>query len=250
MVWCGVYVCARVKETLSTRLAPRYLAALQLYLEQGPQEARQSAREVGSQAVAFGLETLDLAKMHDQALTALALPDHTAGKLERQKQAEAFFAEVILPVENTHRFAQEAGAELQRLNAALDQLMTDTADAKRELKLEILVRQDKEAALKTSEKASSLLLKESRLLEQHLQDMARQLLSAQEEERRRMSLQLQDDIAQTLLGIHVRLLALKTEASANHAVLTKEITTTQRLVAASVKTIKRFAREFGIHDEN
>ncbi|MFZ4768262.1 MAG: histidine kinase, partial [Roseimicrobium sp.] len=105
-------------------------------------------------------------------------------------------------------------------------------------------------ALKTSEKASSLLLKESRLLEQHLQDMARQLLSAQEEERRRMSLQLQDDIAQTLLGIHVRLLALKTEASANHAVLTKEITTTQRLVAASVKTIKRFAREFGIHDEN
>ena len=48
-----------------------------------------------------------------------------------------------------------------------------------------------------------------------------------------------------MLGINVRLLTLKKEATVNTKGLKKEIASTQRLVEKSVKTMSRFAREFG-----
>ena len=60
-----------MKGTVITRLAGRYLEALRRYLALGSQECLQSARELGSQALAINLGTLDLAKMHDQALASL-----------------------------------------------------------------------------------------------------------------------------------------------------------------------------------
>ena len=89
-------------------------------------------------------------------------------------------------------------------------------------------------------------MKESRRLQKHLQRLTHQILSAQEDKRKKISRELQDEIAQTLLGINVRLLTLKKAAAANAEGLKKEIASTQRLVDKSVKTIKRFAREFGI----
>jgi len=68
-----------------------------------------------------------------------------------------------------------------------------------------------------------------------------------EDKRKRISRDLHDEIAQTLLGINVRLLTLKKEAAFNARGLKKEIVSTQRLVDKSVESIKRFAREFGIH---
>ena len=44
-------------------------------------------------------------------------------------------------------------------------------------------------------------------------------------------IELQDEIAQTLLGINVRLLSLKRESSVNTGRLKNEIASTQRLVA-------------------
>jgi Histidine kinase. len=51
----------------------------------------------------------------------------------------------------------------------------------------------------------------------------------QEDERQKISHQLQDGIAQTLLGINVRLLALKTAAKGNTANLKKDIASILRL---------------------
>jgi signal transduction histidine kinase len=79
--------------------------------------------------------------------------------------------------------------------------------------------------------------------------MTRQILAANELERKKMSLQLHDDIGQTLLGIHVRLLALKKEVATKYTGLNQEIATTQRLVETAVKTINQFAHEFGIPHE-
>ena len=93
------------------------------------------------------------------------------------------------------------------------------------------------------------LLEEAGHLQKHLQDMARQILSTQEDERKTMSLKLQDEIAQTLLGIQMRLLALDKELSVSTEDFRKEIANTQRLVESSVKTINRFARELGIKHE-
>ena len=88
-------------------------------------------------------------------------------------------------------------------------------------------------------------MKESRRLQKHLRHLTHQILSAQEDKRKKISRELQDEIAQTLLGINVRLLTLKKEAAINASGLKKEIASTQRLVEKSVKTMKRFAREFG-----
>jgi signal transduction histidine kinase len=87
-------------------------------------------------------------------------------------------------------------------------------------------------------------------MKERLQTMTHQILAAHEEERKMMSLQLQDEIAQTLLGIHVRLLALKKEAADSSASLAQEIATTQQLVEQSVEAIHRYATEIGIaHEE-
>ena len=79
--------------------------------------------------------------------------------------------------------------------------------------------------------------------------MAHQTLLAQEDKRTKISRELHDEVAQTLLGINVRLLTLKQETTVNSKGLKKEIANTQRLVEKSMKTMGRFSREFGIHHE-
>src|SRR5205814_3366137 len=64
-----------------------------------------------------------------------------------------------------------------------------------------------------------------------------------EEERRKISRELHDEIAQTLTGINVRLATLKTEVTFNTRGLQQKITSTQRLVEKSVDIVHRFARE-------
>jgi signal transduction histidine kinase len=68
---------------------------------------------------------------------------------------------------------------------------------------------------------------------------------AQENERKKISGELQNEIGQTLLGINVRLLSLKQEARNNTKGLKKEIASTQRLVVESANSVRRVAREFG-----
>ena len=52
-------------------------------------------------------------------------------------------------------------------------------------------------------------------LQEHLRHLTHQILAAQEDERKKISRELHDEIAQTLLGINVRLLTLKKGAAAN-----------------------------------
>ena len=239
-----------MQETQLSKLSGEYLTALRTHLEQGREASLRAAHDLGVRAVTLGLETLDLAKVHEQALTTLILPDWSpVTRDEMNTRAAIFFTEAIVPIKHTHRAARNADVELQQLTETFGQRTLDLADSNRELKEGVKGRKTAEAALETSERASGQLLKESRHLEHELQDMTRKILSANEAERKKMSHHLQDEIAQNLLGIHVRLLTLKKEATATHADLVKEIAITQRLVEASVKTINRFAREFGIPHE-
>jgi signal transduction histidine kinase len=73
--------------------------------------------------------------------------------------------------------------------------------------------------------------------------LSRQILSAQEEERKEISRELHDVIAQTLTGINIRLAALKKEAAVNTSGLDRNIARTQRLVEKSVNIVHQFARE-------
>ena len=73
--------------------------------------------------------------------------------------------------------------------------------------------------------------------------LSRQLLSAQEEERKKISRELHDVIAQTLTTINIRLAALKKEAALNTKGLERSIARTQQLVEQSVNIVHQFARE-------
>ena len=52
-------------------------------------------------------------------------------------------------------------------------------------------------------------------MQEHLRHLSRQLLRAQEDERKRISRELHDVIAQILTGINVRLAALKNSAASD-----------------------------------
>src|SRR5438105_3245812 len=158
----------------------------------------------------LALETLELARIHEQALTTLKL---TATALT--KRAEIFFTEAIAPIVDTHRAARQSKSELNRMKARLRRRTTELADTNRRLKEDVVRRKSVEASLKKSGEHYAKLLKNSIGLQEDLRRMTRQVLAAQEEERKSISRELQDEIAQTLLGINVRLLALKRGSRAN-----------------------------------
>jgi len=228
----------------SKGLARRYQTALRRYLKQGPAANLQPALRLGRQAVSFGLETLDLALIHERAVLALDLPvAATAARARALRRAGLFFVEALTPVEKGHRGALEANVHLSRLNRALNRRTSELAATNRRLLKEIERRQIVEKTLRKSEQHSRRLLEKSRLLQEHLRLLSRRILSAQEEERKRISRELHDVIAQMLTGINVRLTTLKTEAAANAKGLDQKISRTQRLVEKSVESVRRFARQ-------
>ena len=226
------------------KLSQRYRAALRTHLQQGRHASLEPARGLGGEALAAGLETLDLAKLHEQILVAEVLPACPVGRRSALiKQAGIFFAVAITPIEKTHRNAREAAVLLKKFIETLSQRTVELAASNLELSLEITQRKAAEEALRKSEHHYAQLLKQSDSLQEQLRRLSRQILSAQEEERKRISRELHDVIAQTLTGINVRLAALKKEAAINTNGLDRNIARTQRLVEKSVGIVHEFARE-------
>ncbi len=232
----------------STKLATwsgDYRTALQQFLQQSQPPVPAQALELGSRAAALELDTLIMAKLHDNAL-AFLLPSGmtTEQRLKLTELAAVFFRETLSPVEQTHPAAKERQADLNELHEILEQRTADLAEANRALKEQTAERLAATDTLNQKNRESSQLLTDSRLLEEQLQTMARQILSANEAERKNMSLRLNDELAQTLLGINMRMLALKKTVTLNQDNLNKDIAIIQRLVEGSVKLIKQLAHEF------
>ena len=113
----------------------------------------------------------------------------------------------------------------------------------RQLEREVLRREASERALRKSERHQVRLLQESGRFQEQLRSLSHQILSAQEQERKTISRELHDVIAQTLTGINIQLTKLRTEAGANAPTLEKNISLTQQLVEKSVGIVHQFARE-------
>jgi signal transduction histidine kinase len=111
------------------------------------------------------------------------------------------------------------------------------------LKREIVRRHASEVSLKKSEQHSGELLEQSQRMQEQLRLLSRKVLSAQEDERKKISRELHDVIAQNLTGINVCLATLTKEVSIDPEGMERHIARTQQLVDESVNIVHRFARQ-------
>jgi signal transduction histidine kinase len=224
--------------------APQYQAALQDYLALPSRADLETARKLGRQAPPARVQALDIAKLHEQILVAELLPALPPGKRAALiKRAGTFFAAAMGAAGETPGGNQGAGAHLLHLVAALSQRTVELASGNRELSLDNSHRRTVEETLKKKERHYAQVLRQSERLQEQLRRLSRQILSAQEDERKAISRELHDVVAQSLTGINVRLIALKNEAAVNSKGLDENIARTQRLVEDSVNIVHRFARE-------
>lgn len=235
---------AKSKTSKLAQVSQRYEAVLRRHLGLGRRPGRHALQALGRRAATLGLCTLDLVRVHEQAL-AHGLPPISAtgnrGTLGRR--AAAFFAAVITPLEEAHRTAVLAKTRLEQIGRALGRQTKHLSASNQRLKAETVRRRLAEASLRKSELHYRMLLEQSQQMQEQLRLLSRQLLTAQEEERKRISRELHDVIAQTLTGINVRLSALRTEATLNTKGIEESIERTQKLVEDSVNIVHRFARE-------
>jgi signal transduction histidine kinase len=126
---------------------------------------------------------------------------------------------------------------------SVNQCAKELATVNLRLEQETVRRKVAEESLQQSERHYTQLLAQSRQMQEQLRHLARQILLAQEEERKQISRELHDEIAQTLAGINVYLAALKVESTVNSKTLGRNIARTQKLVEKSVDIVHRFARE-------
>jgi two-component system sensor histidine kinase DegS len=224
------------------RLSQQYVTALRTHLKPGARADFLPALGLGRRAVVLGLETLELARIHERALVTLDLSNRKNGMIKR---AEIFFNEANTPIEETHHAAPPGNVHLRRMKETLDQRTEELAATNRQLQRGVVRRKVMEDAFEKSGKNHKKCLEESLELQKRLRQLTHQVIAAQEDERTSISRELQDEIAQTLLGINIRLLSLKQEARNHSKGLKNEIASTQRLVAKSAKSVRRVAREFG-----
>jgi len=136
----------KMKQKL-TRLSRHYASALRKHLKEGPKASLQPAQGLGQQAVSLGLETLDVAKIHQGALANLEASSSRDGIIER---AEIFFTEAVSPIEKTHHAALKAKTRLLQVHKKLDRRTMDLAARNRSLKQGIAQRKAVESALRKS----------------------------------------------------------------------------------------------------
>jgi signal transduction histidine kinase len=126
----------------------------------------------------------------------------------------------------------------------------DLTGSNRDLETELASQDIDQAALVSLGEEASRLLNESHQLQIHLRQLTHNAFVNGEEERRTVSLALQDQIVQALAGIGIRLLTLKNEVSDTSTAFNKEIATTRRMVQSLRARLTRCDRETPVPDEN
>jgi signal transduction histidine kinase len=174
----------------------------------------------------------------------MMLSDDSSSRAQRTKTRKAaiFFTEANIPIEETHRAARQTQLHLGRLMAELIQRTQELAVSNRQLEKGVARRKVMEDTFAKRGRHHKKCLEESLELQQRLRQLTHQVLVAQEDERKKISLELQDEIAQTLLGINVRLLSLKQGDRDNTKYFQNEIASAQKLVVKSARSVRRYAR--------
>jgi PAS domain S-box-containing protein len=190
----------------------------------------------------------------DQCPMADVLSGKTSGVVDAEVLFEQPGGRQFAMIVNIRALKQETGKIIGAINCFYDiterkqaeesqRRVAVLAASNQKLELEIVQRQAMEQSLRQSEAHQIHLLAQSRLLQEQLRNLSRQVIQAQEEERKEISRELHDVIAQTLTGINIRLATMKLQAATDARGFARNIDRTQRLVEKSVDIVHRFARE-------
>ncbi|MGH7996072.1 MAG: ATP-binding protein [Opitutaceae bacterium] len=201
---------------LRSSLPVTYQDVLRDYLARPDEENLQQAYELGRAALSAGLGVFDMIRLHHQALAEGLLP---GGPLA--PALEAFLLEVLSPFEAAHRGFRVALERLEELNAELGERAEALEASNARLQGEVSVRQRAEESLR---------------------ELSGRILTAQEEERGRISRELHDEVGQALTAVNVAVAMLKRQAGRDRDFLRK-VAEAEALLAQSMETVHAFARE-------
>lgn len=224
------------------RLDKSYAAALRKFSIREDEAVLAQAYELGRKAIARGWGVLDMVRLHQKSLQTLPPLDLRKEGRRPARAAETFFLEALSHFEATHRGFQETNVELQQLIATLEKRNLDLAVINRQLAGEIRQRRRTEYALRKSEEHFRELFTEARRMEENLRSLSNQILHAQEEERKRISRELHDEVGQALTAVSVTLATLKNGRETN-PVIGKKLADAQQLLQESMQAVHGFARE-------
>jgi hypothetical protein len=222
------------------RWSHRYQVALQKHLNQGTSESLRRVSGLGRQAAVLGMKVPDVAKIH-KSMLAHVLPAKSLA--HTRKRADIFCADTIIAIKHERVVVRKTKVQLNNHTKSLGQHSAHLAKTNRTLQRSINRSIVNETALMTNSSIHAKMLEETPLLHKHLRDMTHRLLLAQEDERMNISHELQNEIAQTLLGINVRLLSLKNTTNSNTREFRSGIASTQKLVLKSARSVRQFAHE-------
>jgi two-component system sensor histidine kinase DegS len=225
-------------------ISQRYVISLRHHLRNEVTNRGQRARSLGRAALASGLATLDVARMHEQAIIALgATYDFSNASNGSIARAGYFLTQALIPLEAAERATRETNRLLEQRNTGLQLHASALAKANRKLEREIARRKTAEIGIRNGKAQYQKLFLESQIMQRKLRQLTRQIIIAQENERKEISRELHDEVVQTLVGINVQLSALSKGCSLRDRSLKGKIARTQRLVEYSVNAVHRFARE-------
>lgn len=221
----------------------RYQESMNAFLARGGKVNPDALEELGLRARSCGILTLDLAKLHERILVTDMLPAcPPKQRATLTRRATIFFAAVVAAGEHPENSARET-VRLKKIIQTLSRHMVALASSNLQLNCEILRSKASEASLRKSGTHQNETLKQSDLLKKQLRGLSREMMSVHEDERKKISRELHDVIAQTLIGINVQLASLKKEAGLSTKGLGKNIAITQRLIIKSTNIVNQFAGE-------
>lgn len=228
----------------SGKLARQYMAALRRFLAKRNERALHQAFELGRRTIADGLGVIDMAKIHEQVLLSI-LPQsaNTKESLRLTRGAGAFLAKSLSPFEMTHQGVRTDNETLRDLNEALEEKNQQLAATNQKLKNEIASRKKVEKDLRDSEEHYRELLVQARMMQENLRYLSCQILNVQEEERKRISRELHDEVGQALTAVNVNLAVLKKAVAGRGVQVRRKIKDAQNLLEQTMEAVHNFSRE-------
>lgn len=206
---------------LSPSFTERYRTALLQHLSGATKDQVSSrlAHSLGNEACSSGIDARFLARTHDKAMAEIAKPtkpDEQANQTYTLSPGCLFFIEALGEIEDKK---------------------TEICDNRGEA-----LKQNEQRLEEESERYQKLLIKAQRM-QKRSQQLAHQILLAQEEERREISRELHDEVAQILAAINVQLAALSEIDAISFKRLEQGIQQTQEMIENSVNAVHRFAQK-------